>query len=82
MTTGNRVIVVNGHSASKYVGIVKGLFSQYDQVVVSARGRHFARLAEVLKRLRPFVEVEKVYLEFADEAPELFVMVAPREVNS
>lgn len=79
MPTGNRVIVVNAHSAGKYAGIVKGLLFKYDEVVVSARGRHFARLAEVLKLVRSFTDVKDVRIEYADEAPELFVTLVSKE---
>lgn len=77
MSTGNRVIVVMEHPARKYVSIVRKLFGKYDEVMVSARGRHFARLAEVMKLLRPYVRVKKSLFSYADKAPELGVIVVP-----
>ncbi len=77
MSTGNRVIVVMGHPARKYVDIVRKLFDRYDEVVVSARGRHFSRLAEVMKLLRPYVEVKEAQFSYADRAPELGIVVVP-----
>lgn len=81
MATGNHVIVVNDHSATKFRNMVMKLFSEYDEVVLSARGRHFARMAEVLRRVRPFTVIKDVSLRFADEAPELVVVLARRGVG-
>lgn len=78
MATGNRVIVVNDHSASKFRNIVLKLFATYDEVILSARGRHFARMAEVLRTVRPFADVKSVSLRYADEAPELTVVLTRR----
>ena len=77
MPTGDRVIVVMEHPARKYASIVRKLFGRYDEVVLSARGRHFARLAEVLKILRPYVRVKWTLFSYADNAPELGVVVSP-----
>lgn len=79
MPTGNRVIVVDSHSARKYVGMIRGLFEKYDEIVVTARGRHFRRLAEVLRGIRPFVRVRGVHFTYADRAPELSVTVSAVE---
>jgi len=75
MPTGNRVIVVMEHPARKYVAMVRKLFGEYDEVVLTARGRHFSRLAEVIKLLRDGVSVGRTELKFADQAPELWVYV-------
>lgn len=78
MATGNRVIVVNDHSATKFRNMVMKLLTTYDEVILSARGRHFARMAEVLRHVKPFTVIKDVSLRYADEAPELVVVLVRR----
>ena len=77
MPTGNIVIIVNEHSASKYVRMVLSLFGVYDRVLLVARGRHVSRLSDVLRRLRGSVRIVGADVTYADYAPEFSVLLAP-----
>ena len=76
MATGNVVIVVSKHPASKYSRMVRSLLSQYDVVVLVARGRHVSRLSDVLRALRGSVRIVSSSVSYADYAPEFTVMVS------
>ncbi len=77
MGTGNVVIVVSKHSPKKYAGIVLSLFSDYDRVLLVARGRHVSRLSDVLRQLKGRVRIVQSEITYADYAPEFTVLLAP-----